>query len=86
MDNRNVLFESAILEWYKVEFPTDEDAIEEMNEDATFSGLFDVLDMRKDVYDYIGFADSMTRERIFIKLAEIMGVEYDYIYTQWLEA
>lgn len=31
MDNRNVLFESAILEWYKVEFPTDEDAIEEMN-------------------------------------------------------
>ena len=30
--------------------------------------------------------DTIVRERIFIKLAEIMNVDYDYIYEQWLKS
>ena len=78
--------QSNILDWYKIAFPTDDDMFDYMDETATFQGLFNILDRRQDVYAYIGAYDSMVRERVFEKLAEIMGVEYDYIYTQWLES
>lgn len=84
-NNMTTKFKSTIIEWYKVEFPTDNSAIKCIDNNATFSGLFNVLDSRKDVYDYIGYHDSLTRERVFVKLAEIMFVDYDYIYEQWLK-
>lgn len=64
-------------------YPTDELG-GEINESATFNGLFEIMDMRQDVYAYMGVHDSIVRERVFEKLSNIMGVDYDYIYDQWM--
>ena len=74
-----------IREYYLEAFPTD-DLGNEINPDATFDGLHKVLDNYEDVYEYIGVCDSLVRERVFDKLADVLGVEYDVIYSQWLLA
>ena len=70
-------------EYYLENFPTDELGIE-INENATFEGLFRVLDNYEDVYEYLGVGDSMIRERCFQRLSEIAGVTYNEIYSKWL--
>ena len=72
----------TILEYYTSNFPTDELGLE-INPEATFEGLFRILDNYGDVYEYIGVHDSLVRERVFDKLADVMGVDYEYIYNQW---
>ena len=75
----------TIKEYYLSNYPTD-DLGNEIDENATFKGLFHILDTYEDVYKYIGIADSIIRERIFEKLANEMGVDYNEIYNQWLLA
>lgn len=75
----------TIKEFYLNNYPTDELG-NEIHTKATFIGLFEVLDTYKDVYEYIGVHDSIIRERIFEKLANEMGVDYNEIYNQWLLA
>lgn len=75
----------SIKEYYMAAFPTDELGAE-INPNATFKGLDFTLGEYGDVYEYIGVGDSLIRERCFEKLAEIMGVEYDVIYSKWLVA
>ena len=73
-----------IKEFYLNEYPTDELGVE-LIETATFVGLLDVLhNNTKDVYDYIGVGDSIVRERVFERLAEILEMPYDYVYKLWL--
>ena len=77
-----------IRDWYMKEYPTD-DMGEELS-DATFEDLFEALDHYRDVYeclfgDPMG-GDSIIRERCFARLAELMDVDYDYIFDQWLMA
>lgn len=79
---------SKVKEWYLRVYSTDECG-EYIDENITFYDIFYALDRHKDIYDTIGGKnsfeiDSIIRERIFIKLAEIMGCPYDYIYNQWL--
>jgi hypothetical protein len=74
-----------IREYYLEAFPSDELGTE-INPKATFEGLEKVLNNYEDVYEYIGVGDSIVRERVFDKLAEILGVEYDVIYSQWILA
>lgn len=74
-----------IREYYLETYPTDDLGIE-INSEATFEGLFRELDNYGDVYEYIGVGDSIIRERCFEKLADIMGVSYDEVYSQWLLA
>ena len=81
----NITENTKIKEWYMTEYPDDELG-EEMNKDVTFHDLFVVLDTYKSVYDTLNVWDSIIRERVFSKLAEIMNVDYDYIYEQWLRA
>lgn len=76
---------TRIKEWYTQEYPMDELG-EEINSEITFYDMFIVLDTYKDVYEALNVGDSLVRERVFGKLAEIMNVEYDYIYEQWLKA
>ena len=75
----------TIKEFYLSNYPTDELG-NEIHSKATFIGLFEVLDTYKDVYEYIGVHDSIIRERIFEKLANEMGIDYNEIYDQWLLA
>lgn len=81
----NTTDKTKIKEWYIKEYPTDELGIE-INDEITFNDLFVVLDTRKDVYEALGVGDSIIRERVFGKLADIMKVDYDYIFEQWLRA
>lgn len=81
----NTTEKTKIKEWYIKEYPTDELGVE-INNNITFYDLFVVLDTYKDVYEALNVWDSIVRERVFNKLAEIMNVDYGYIYEQWLKA
>jgi len=74
-----------IKNWYVREYATDELG-QELNSLATFRDLFEALDNYKDVYNVLGVYDSIVRERVFKRLADIIGCDYSYIYEQWLKA
>lgn len=69
--------------WYCTLYPEDPYRLL-LEPAATFQDLFEALDAYRDIYSVIGDVDSIVRERIFTKLAELMGVDYEYIYEQWL--
>lgn len=77
--------DTKVKEWYQEMYPTD-DLGEEINDDITFYDVFRCLDNYGDIYDFLGVGDSLVRERVFEELAQIMGVDYDYVYEQWLRA
>jgi hypothetical protein len=72
-----------IKEWYTHKYPLDELG-KRLNEYATFHGLFECLDSYEDVYEYLGYDDSLIRERCFEKLSDIMEVPYSEVYEQWI--
>ena len=74
-----------IKDWYKEEYPTDKLG-DDIKKDITFYDIFDALDNYQDIYETMGVDDSIIRERVFAKLAELMEVDYDYIYDQWLKS
>lgn len=76
-------FNTNIKDWYISTYPTDEVG-EYINDGITFYGLFYAMDNYVDVYQFLGVDDSIVRERVFAALAKVMGVDYDYIYDQWL--
>jgi hypothetical protein len=69
-----------IKKYYTNKFPTDELGLE-INPQATFLGLIGNIG---DVYEYIGVVDSLVRERLFERIAEIMECSYDEVYSLWL--
>ncbi len=74
-----------IKKWYRSNYPSDQLG-KQIDTAITFEELFEAMDNYKNVYEVLGDdIDSVIRERVFIKLAEIMGVEYDYVYDQWLK-
>ena len=75
--------ETKIKDFYKNAYPTDR-IWKELNPEATFQGLLDCLDCHNNVYSYINVYDIIVRERLFEHLSNIMGVDYNYIYEQWL--
>jgi hypothetical protein len=77
------LSDMNIKEFYLNTYSTDELGVE-INETATFIGLYHALITGNDPYEYIGVSDSVVRERCFEKLAEIIGTSYDYVYDLWL--
>lgn len=77
-------YDMKIRDYYVNEFPTDELGLE-IDPNANFESLW--LAIRGDmVYEYIGVSDSVIRERVFEKLSQLTGHDYDYIYQQWLIA
>lgn len=68
--------------WYMEAYPSDEMGAE-IDPMVTFMDLFETLDRRGCVYEKLGVADSVVRERVFEELAKVMGVEYEYVYNQW---
>lgn len=38
----------------------------------------------KDIYDMLNVSNSLIRERVFKKLSDLMGVDYDIVYYLWL--
>lgn len=73
-----------IREYYIENFPTDELGLE-INKEASWLALGAAI-RGGCVYEYIGVHDSVIRERIFEKFSEITGLDYEYIYNEWLIA
>ena len=75
--------ETNVRQWYMETYP--EDALgRELNPSLTFSRLLDALDEYQDVYRVMGLGDSVTRERLFDRLARLTGASYDAIYDRWM--
>jgi hypothetical protein len=72
-----------IKKWYLKEYQDNEGNYIDKN--ATFQSIFDDLDHYRDIYPKLAH-DSIIRERVFKKLSEIIGTDYDYIYQQLLLA
>jgi hypothetical protein len=69
-----------IKKWYTTAFGSDE-LSQEINPTATFIGLIGNI---RNTYDYIGVADSLVRERLFERIAELMECSYDEVYDLWV--
>lgn len=72
-----------IRESYLNNYPTDEMGVE-LNENATFPGLLSCLYEGNDVYEFLGVADSLVRERVFEELANRLNESYEFVYNLWL--
>lgn len=67
--------------WYVENFPTD-DLGEELK-DATFKDFLKAVATNK-VYETMGVADSLVRERLFERLSNLLKKPYGFIYDLWL--
>ena len=73
-----------IKSWYKLQFPKDKES-KYISNTVTFGEVFNALGTYKNIYDIIGTnIGTVIRGRVFKRLADIMGVEYSYIYSQWM--
>lgn len=78
---KNNEFSQSIKDWYVKAYPTD---TEGANITGTFGGAMQCILFGNDFYAYVSVADSLVRERIFRKLSEMLGVNYNEIYNLWL--
>ena len=74
-----------IKDWYIKTYPTDEEG-KEIDDKITFKAFYGYLWQGYDVYDVLEVNDSLIRERVFEKLSEILGVDYDVVYKKWLQS
>ena len=44
------------------------------------------LNNKQNVYEVMGVADSVVRERLFEYLSLVYDVDYDVVYKKWLES
>jgi len=72
----------TVRKWYEKEYPEDE--LGHQISDITFSDIVDGLNDGKDIYGVLGVGDSIVRERVFGKTADLLNVGYDDIYYKWL--
>jgi hypothetical protein len=74
-----------IRDWYIKTYPTDEEG-KEIDDKITFKAFYGYLWQGYDVYEVLEVNDSLIRERVFEKLSEILGVDYDVVYKKWLQS
>ena len=84
MSKLHVSATTPIRTWYITAYPTD-DVGHTLDPTVTFADLWQALKQgRRCVYAALGGeADSTVRERVFEKLAALLGTDYDRIYTLW---
>lgn len=70
-----------VKDWYLEAFPKDQLG-KEIDAEITFKQLYEMLLVREGIYNYIG-NDSVVRERIFKKLAEVYNTNTETIYEFW---
>lgn len=72
-----------IKEWYLKAYPGDEYG-EHINDKITFADLITAMYFREDCYRVLNVYDSVIRERVFEKCAELFDKPYNDIYELWL--
>ena len=74
----------SIRDYYTETYPADE--MGSSLKDISFADFYGGLVMKQDIYDWMGVADGLIRERLFSKLADILEKDYDHVYDLWLSA
>lgn len=72
----------SVRTWYKDEYPTDE-----LGDDIASLSWTELLERMRyceSVYHILEVDDSLVRERVFGRLAYLLGVPYEVIYQLWL--
>lgn len=74
-----------VRSWYMSTYPTD-DLGADIRDGMTFSNVaVQLANHGSDgFYEFIGAHDSLVRERIFEKISDELGVDYDTVYDEWL--
>ena len=87
IDSKNITMAKRlkVKKWYLKTYPTD-DLGEEINPDIDFWLLWKYMSQGYNFYNVLGVGDSVIRERVFEKLSEILGIDYDVIYQKWLNS
>lgn len=68
--------------WYLANYP-DDGCGYNIRDNATFGGLYLCLNMKRDVYKYIGIKNNTIRELLFMRLSKLYQTPYDTIYKMW---
>lgn len=80
-----LLLDTSVRDWYHEMYPDDSLAAD-IREGLTFRKVIEALNQHADFYQVAGEGiDTFIRERIFVKAAEIVGVDYEDIYDKWLD-
>ena len=74
-------FSASIKKWYVNAYPTDDLGPELV---GNFAGALETMAKGGSIYEYIGVVDSLLRERLFTRLSEMLGLDYDHVYELWL--
>lgn len=74
------MMKQLIKPWYTATYPTDELG-KDFHPDCTFEEVWESIE---DVYEIIGAADSIVRERVFQMISELLAVDYSVVYNKWL--
>lgn len=78
----NKKFSASIKTWYVKAYPTDDLG---PNLVGNFAGALKTMAKGGDIYGYMGVGDSLVREHLFARLAEMLDLDYDHIYYLWLK-
>ena len=70
-----------VKEWYHANYP-DDDIWKDINPNSTFSSVLLALVNHTNIYNVI-CGDSIVREKVFEKLADLLGFDYGTIYSMW---
>ena len=75
-----------VREWYTGKYPDDELG-KSINENVTMWDIVGLLNtgLGGRLYDELHAGDSVIRERLFERIAEIVHCDYDTVYNTWLE-
>ena len=77
----NKKFSASIKKWYVKAYPIDDLGPELV---GNFAGALETMAKGGCIYDYMGVGDSLVRERLFTRLSEMRGLDYDHIDELWL--
>lgn len=72
-----------VRDWYIKNHPYDLEGLH-IDETVTFNELITALNADQDFYKVIGIEDSMIRENVFKKIADILDVDYQVVYDKWI--
>lgn len=76
---------TKVRDWYMENFASD-DLGASLKDDVTMWDVVAALNagLGDRVYDLIGVGDSIVRERIFSRIAEMVGCDYCVVYSTWI--
>jgi len=75
---------ASVRDWYVKEYPED-DRGSKIPSGLKFWDVVAALNIGADVYCFLGeAADSLVRERVFSRIANIMNCDYYDVYSTWL--